>query len=114
MQSGVGVVRVLVNRALRGLARCPLIVELGGHLGATLINSPDARLHGTEALTVRVERCLHSGALIEETRYLTRQSAELVRYNPDSLNRFVEIIANVRIVVVLDFPIRALRSIPSL
>ena len=70
MQSRVGVMRVLINGALRGLARCPLIVELGGHLGATLIDSSDARLHRAEALAVRVERCLHSGALIEEARHL--------------------------------------------
>ena len=70
MQSRVSVVSVLVNGALRGLARCPLVVELGGHLGAALIDSSDARLHGAEALTVRVESCLHSGTLIEETRHL--------------------------------------------
>ena len=70
MQSGVSVVSVLVNGALRGLACCPLVVELGGHLGATLIDSSDARLHGAEALAVRVESGLHSGALIEEARHL--------------------------------------------
>ena len=70
MQSGVGVVRMLVNRALRGFTGCPLVMELGGHLGAALIDSSDARLHGAEALTVRVESGLHSGALIEETRHL--------------------------------------------
>ena len=89
-------------------------MELGGHLGATLIDSSHSRLHGAEALAVRVECRFHSGALIEETRYLTRQSADLVRDDPDSLNRLVEIVANVRIVIVLDFLIRALRSIPSL
>ena len=70
MQSGVGVMRVLINGALRGLACCPLVMELGGHLGAALIDSSDARLHGAEALAVRVERRLHSGALIEEARHL--------------------------------------------
>ena len=70
MQSGVGVMGMLVNGALRGLAGCPLVVELSGHLGATLIDSSDARLHRAEALAVRVERCLHSGTLIEETRHL--------------------------------------------
>lgn len=70
MQSGVGVMGMLINGALRGLARRPLVVELGRHLGATLVNSPDARLHGAEALAVRVERRLHSGALIEEARHL--------------------------------------------
>lgn len=70
MQSGVSIVSVLVNGALRGLACCPLVVELGRHLGATLVNSPDARLHGAEALAVRVERRFHSGTLIEEARHL--------------------------------------------
>ena len=70
MQSGVGVVRVFVSGALRGLACCPFVVELGGHLGAALVNSSDARLHGAEALAVRVESGLHSGALIEEARHL--------------------------------------------
>ena len=70
MQSRVGVMRVFVNGALRGLARCPLIMELGRHLGAPLVNSPDARLHRAEALAVRVESCLHSGTLIEEARHL--------------------------------------------
>lgn len=45
MQSGVGVMGMLVNGALRGLACCPLIMELGGHLGAALIDSSDARLY---------------------------------------------------------------------
>ena len=70
MQSGVGVVGMLVNGALRGLARCPLIVELGGHLGPTLIDASHSRLHGAEALAVRIESCFHSGTLIEEARHL--------------------------------------------
>ena len=70
MQSRVGVMRVLINGALRGLACCPLIVELSSHLGATLIDSSDARLHGAEALAVRIESSLHSGTLIEEARHL--------------------------------------------
>ena len=70
MQSCVSVMSVLVNSALRGLPCCPLVVELGGHLGAALINPSDARLHGAEALAVRVERRLHSGTLIEEARHL--------------------------------------------
>lgn len=70
MQSGVSVVSVLVNGALRGLARRPLVVELGGHLGAALIDSSDACLYGAEALAVRVESGLHSGTLIEEARHL--------------------------------------------
>ena len=114
MQSGVGVVRVFVNGALRELACCPFVMELGGHLGAALIDSSDARLHGAEALAVRVERRLHSGALIEQARHLLRQSADLIRDNPDSLNRLVEVIANIRVVIVLDFLIRALRSITGL
>ena len=89
MQSRVGVMRVFVNGALRGLARCPLVVELGRHLGAPLVNSSDARLHGAEALAVRVESGLHTGTLIEEARHLLRQSADLVRHDPDSLNRLV-------------------------
>lgn len=114
MQSGVSVVSMLINGALRRLPSCPLVVELGGHLGATLIDSPNARLHRAEALTVRVEGRLHSGALIEQARHLLRQSADLIRDNPDSLNRLVEVITDVRVVVVLDFLIRALRSITGL
>ena len=114
MQSRVGVVSVFVNGALRRLARRPLVMELGRHLGAALIDSSDARLHGAEALAVRVERRLHSGALIEQARHLLRQSADLIRDNPDSLNRLVEVIANIRVVIVLDFLIRALRSITGL
>ena len=70
MQSRVSVVSVLVNGALRELARRPLVMEFCRHLGAALIDSPDARLHGAEALTMRVESGLHSGALIEEARHL--------------------------------------------
>ena len=72
MQSRVGVMRMFVNGALRGLACCPFVMELGGHLGAALIDSSDARLYGAEALAVRVERCFHAGALIEEARHLCR------------------------------------------
>ena len=114
MQSGVSVVSMLINGALRGLARRPLIVELGGHLGPALVNSSDARLHGAEALAVRVESGLHPGTLIEEARHLLGQSADLVRHDPDSLNRFVEVVSDIRIVIVLDFRVRALRRITGL
>ena len=70
MQSRVSVVSMLINGALRRLPSRPLVVELSGHLGAALIDTSDARLHGAEALAVRVESGLHSGALIEEARHL--------------------------------------------
>lgn len=114
MQSGVSVVSMLINGALRRLPSRPLVVELSGHLGAALVNSSDARLHGAEALAVRVESGLHSGTLIEEARHLLGQSADLVRYNPDSLNRLVEVVSDIRIVIVLDFRVRTLRRITGL
>lgn len=114
MQSGVSVVSMLINGALRRLARRPLIVELSGHLGTALVNSSDARLHGAEALAVRVESGLHSGTLIEESRHLLGQSADLVRHDPDSLNRLVEVVSDIRIVIVLDFRVRTLRRITGL
>ena len=114
MQSGVSVVSMLINGALRGLPSRPLVVELGGHLGAALIDASDARLHGAEALAVRVESGLHSGTLIEEARHLFGQSADLVRHDPDSLNRFVEVVSDIRIVIVLDFRVRTLRRITGL
>lgn len=70
MQSRVGVMRMFVNGALRGLACRPLVMELSGHLGTALIDSSNARLHGAEALAMRVERGLHAGTLIEEARHL--------------------------------------------
>lgn len=70
MQSRVSVVSMLISGALRRLPSHPLVVELSGHLGAALIDTSDARLHGAEALAVRVESGLHSGALIEEARHL--------------------------------------------
>ena len=70
MQSGVSVMRMFINGALRGLTRRPLVVELSRHLGAALIDPSNARLHGAEALTMRVEGRFHSGTLIEEAHHL--------------------------------------------
>lgn len=114
MQSGVSVVSMLINRALRRLPSRPLVVELSGHLGTALVNPSDARLHGAEALTMSVECRLHPGTLIEEARHLLGQSADLVRHDPDSLNRFVEVVSDIRIVIVLDFRVRTLRRITGL
>lgn len=114
MQAGVRVVRVLINRALRSLSCDPLIVEFGGHLGAALINPTHTSLNLREALSMSLQSLRHLPSTIAYVHHLCRKRADLVRYDPHGLDRAVEIIPHVRIVVVSDFLVCALRRVAGL
>ena len=95
MQACVSVVRVLIEDALSCLARRSLIVQL-------LTQAIDAGLDRTQALSVVLQRRFDVGHLIGEATDLGRERSYLVGYHPYSLNRFVDIVSYVGIVVVFD------------
>lgn len=114
MQAGVRVVRVLINRALRGFSCGPLVVEFGGYFGAALIDPAHASFDLREALSMILQGLHHLPSLIAYVYHLCRKRADLVRYDPHGLDRAVEIIPHVRVVVVSNFLVCALRRVAGL
>lgn len=111
MKASVRVVRMLIDCPLRGLTRCPLIVKLVGDLGSTLVDPAHPRLHLRQAPAVRIKRLDHAPALIAQIFHLGRERTDLVGDHPHGLDRPIEIIPNVRVVIVFDLLIRALRRV---
>ena len=105
------VVRMLINRALRSFSCGPLVVEFGGHFGAALIDPAHASFDLREALSMSLQGLRHLPSTIAYVHHLCRKRADLVRYDPHGLDRAVEIIPNVRIVVVSDLFICALSCV---
>lgn len=111
MKASVRVVRMLVDCPLRGLTRCPLIVKLVGDLGSTLVDPAHPRLHLRQAPAVRIKRLDHAPALIAQILHLGRERTDLIGDHPHGLDRLIKIIPNVRIMIVFDLLVRALRRV---
>lgn len=114
MQASVRVVRMLIDRPLSCLARGPLIVELFGHLGPALVNTPHTSLHIRKALPLHFELLDQSLTLIPQAPHLRRELADLIGDGPHSRDRPIQIISNICLVGVLYLAICALRRITGL
>ena len=86
--------RVGVDDALCGLPRGALIVYLGGHTPAAIIDAVNPRLHVRETLTVTVKRRRYAVDGFADSRH--------------GVTHGVKIVADVRRVVVADLSVRRL------